>query len=81
MACYFIRMERRTPAAVVAEAVTETMTSRQISVATLSKATGIEPVTLREHLSNESEFTFGELTDVGGFFHLPISHFLEGIPA
>lgn len=74
-------MERRTTATTVAEAVTETMTARQVSVATLSQATGIEPAALREHLSNESEFTFGELADVGGFFHLPISHFLEGIPA
>lgn len=74
-------MERRTQAAKVAEAVTQTMTSRRVSVATLSQATGIESVTLREHLSNQSEFTFGELADVGGFFHLPLAHFLEGIPA
>lgn len=79
--CYILHMDRRTPATTVAEAVADTMTTRHVSEATLSQATGIEPVTLREHLSNVSEFTFGELTDVGGFFRLPVSHFLEGITA
>lgn len=81
MECYILHMERRTPATTVAEAVADTMSTHHVSEATLSQATDIEPATLRERLSNASEFTFGELADVGGFFRLPISHFLEGISA
>lgn len=73
-------MERRTAATIVAEAVNKTMTSRHVSTATLSKATGIDPLALRDHLSYKSEFTFGQLVDVGGFFNLPVSHFIEGNP-
>lgn len=74
-------MDRRTAPEIVASAVSETMTKTNVSVRTLSEATGIGESALRDHLSNRSEFTLGELTAVGGFFHVPASQFFEGVAA
>lgn len=72
-------MERRSLNAIAATAVQTTMAAEDVSTSTLSEATGIDEATLRDRLDNKSDFTFGELTDVGGFFRLPASSFLQGV--
>lgn len=77
----FSLMQRRTDSETVAQSVTDVMAARDVSPSTLSQATGIPVSTLRERLDNQSDFTWGELLDVGGFFALSPSAFFEGVAA
>lgn len=69
-------MERRSLNETVAARVAAAMVTAGVTIDTLSEATGIRAATLRDHLDNKSEFTFGELADVGGFFGFSVSSFI-----
>lgn len=74
-------MERRSPNTEAATAVMDTMTARGVSVTTLSKATDISERHLKAILSNRRAVRYGWLSDVSGFFGLPITHFIKGAHA
>ena len=74
-------MERRYLNAEVAEAVMVTMNAAGITTAMLSKATDIEESDLDAMLANKRDMTYGQLSDVSGFFGLPITHFTKGAAA
>lgn len=59
----------------------DTMTARGVSIPTLSKATDISERDLDAILSNGREIRYGWLSDVSGFFGLPITHFTKGAHA
>lgn len=74
-------MERRTPAATVAFNVTAAINAAGTNAASVAQAADIPSATLKDRLAGRSEFTFGELSDVGGFLRLPTEAFFEGVTA
>jgi transcriptional regulator with XRE-family HTH domain len=73
-------MDRRTPEAVVAANVENARQERGISASTLADAAGIPSPTLSDRLSGASEFTWGELEDVGGVLSVSPVEFFVGVP-
>ena len=59
----------------------DTMTARGVTATTLSKATDISERDLQAILSNRRPIRYGWLSDVSGFFGLPITHFTQGASA
>jgi hypothetical protein len=74
-------MERRTPAELVASNVAKAITDAGTTADIVAQAADIPSATLQDRLAGRSEFTYGELSDVGGFLRLPTEAFLEGVTA
>jgi hypothetical protein len=72
-------MDGRTARERVAANVAAALEASGASVSMLSEATDLTYLDLEARLAGVTDFTFQDLVQVGGFFRIPASRFLEGV--
>lgn len=77
MELYDTHMEPQIQANGVARRVLAKIDAEGVSIESVSQATDIEVDTLKNRLDCESEFTWGELLNIGGFFRVTPSFFFK----
>lgn len=74
-------MDRRAAAEAVARNIVSAATAAGVPITTLAQATDIDPAIADERMHSSIRFTLAQLGRVGGFFRIPVSSLLEGVPA
>jgi hypothetical protein len=74
-------MDRRTPAAKVADALRTAIVLRGTDAEDVARAAGMPVSVLNERLNGVTPFTYAETVRVGGFLRLSVPRLIEGIAA